>query len=139
MKKIVVIGLILSYLFEYNVSFANAQNLNNSYSTAEDVLLELLRPDIERLLKDKNGEIFKWDYIERGGLVDLKYVHDLSTPKWFDLTLSVEYKMFKAESTKPKIGKSLIRIKIIPSSFSRNENTPDKIEIIDFQDAQRLE
>ncbi|MDC3423648.1 DUF3888 domain-containing protein [Aquibacillus sp. 3ASR75-11] len=136
-KKLLLIIAVFYFFIGFNPSIGNAKEFKQSYCTAEDVLLEMLKPDIDTIIMDKYGKTFSWDYTESGGLVDLKLVHDLSIPKWFEATLSVESKEIGKEN--PKRGQSIIRLKIIPASFSRNDNAVNKVKVINFQDARKVD
>lgn len=129
-NKFLVMISLCSFLF-LNTNVIHVQTLRTSYSTTEDVLLEMMKPEIQDILMEEIGEIIDWNFSGKR-VIDLQLIHDHFDPKWFQISLSVEYKQLNQG------GKATIELKVIPASFSR-ENTSNKIKLIDFTDFQRVE
>ena len=128
-KFLVMISLCSFLLFNMNV--VHAQTLRASYGTTEDVLLEMMKPEIQDILMEEIGEIIDWNFSGKK-VIDLQLIHDHLDPKWFQISLSVEYRQLNQG------GKATIELKVIPASLSR-ENTSNKIKLIDFTDFKRVD
>ncbi len=120
---------LCSFLF-LNTNVIHAQTLRTSYSTTEDVLLEMMKPENQDILMEEIGEIIDWNFSGKK-VIDLQLIHDHLDPKWFQISLSVEYRQLNQG------GKVTIELKVIPASFTR-ENTSNKIKLIEFTDYQEI-
>lgn len=141
MKKFILISICLLLFLSLKPNEIPAKNEDQfleSYATAEDIILNIIKPDVEQILRKKYGENFvRWNYRDKE-IVDLKLVHEQLDPRWFEITVSVIYK-FKNNEDKITDGQAHIKLKVLPPAFSRNKETTE-IEFIDmFNIAERVD
>lgn len=138
MKKLILISicfLLISGLKPYK-SYAKTEDelFKKGYATTEDIILQIIKTDIIQILQERYGKDFvDWSYNNRE-IVDLKLTQDMSIPKWFEVTVSVVYKLKNTD------GKANVVLKVVPPSFSQEKDTKEvKIELLDLFLAERVD
>lgn len=127
--------ILLLYSLKPDVSYAQTKDeLLKGYATTEDIVLQIMKPEIEHIFLEKYGENFiDWHYNNRE-IIDLKLIQDLSTPKWFEVTVFVVYDLTNAGD-----NKASITLKIIPPVFSTDHEMTDiVIKLIDITLFERV-
>jgi hypothetical protein len=127
MKNLILVSICIVIMFSLktNVNYAQEKDgLLKGYASTEDIIVQIVKPNIGQVLREKYGdELVNWHY-ENREIVDLKLVQDKSlVPKWFEITVSVEYVL------KDKDGSGHIVFKIVPPSSSADKEI--QIEYID--------
>ncbi|WP_461178565.1 hypothetical protein [Virgibacillus ainsalahensis] len=137
-KRLILIGICFLLFFSLKPaeSYAQAEDtpFKKGYATTQDIILQIIKPNIEQILEERYGEDFvDWSYNNRE-IIDLKLVQDMSIPKWFEVTVSVVYKLKNTD------GKAQVELKMIPPAFSQEKDiTEIEIELLDLFLAERVD
>ncbi|SEQ88757.1 hypothetical protein SAMN05216232_3576 [Virgibacillus subterraneus] len=143
-KKLTITSICLILFLGLTPNEYNAQtgddtedDLLESYAAAEEIILYIIKPDVEQILRDKYSERFiLWHYANKE-IVNLKLVHKKLDPRWFEITVSVIYN-FKNTEGEITDGQAHIKLKVLPTVFSRH-NKETEIKLINiFNIAERV-
>jgi hypothetical protein len=110
----------------------------NVYATAEDILLTIIEPSVEKIIQDKYGQRMSWD-VQKATDIGLIIDHTKKESEaWYEIELAINVSSF--EKDKPEWALDIIKLKIdTPNILSHrgkiasNEIKELKIDLIDYQ------